>query len=149
MMKFLIFLIIWLTFIVSIIAFIYIDIIGNIDIELHGSYIFENDISRLYDIAFVAAGTFPFSILLSFMSLKTIINRLWLILIGIIYLFTWLFFSYQLVHTYIHYFGATWSEKETFFFMINESHFYFICFGLLLIGIIGYFLRYTQNKQGI
>lgn len=141
------FLVILMIIIISINVHIYIDF-TMILIPKTISYTFDkitNFDIVITTILIVIWNIFP-TIFLAYIYRKIYENKLWIILIFIIYSFFWVYTSYLVVHGYIQHFGHTWLDIEVFYFMLEQEHFY-MAYILSLVPMV--FLIFYNNRSSL
>ena len=132
------FIVILLTFSVSIVTVFYIDVFS----ELIEKQVFSGSlvIVKQFDIFGIIVVTFVLAILPSlvlayaYIQMKT--NVWWVIFIGIIYTLVWVGLSTSLFGAYMEYFGDTWSWNSSAIDFTFEQDYFYLVYFLSLIPMI-------------
>jgi len=135
------FIVILLTFVVSIVTFFYIDVFAELIVRTASSGEFVK-VTKV-DILGIILVTLVYGILPSWIMAyaysKMKVNNWWIIFIGIIYTVVWVGISVFLMNEYITYFGNTWLFSEVIHYILNQNHFslaYFLSLvPLIVLGI--------------
>jgi len=136
------FIVILLTFIVSIVTFFYVDVLAELIVRTmsRGEFIkvTNHDVLIVILVTFVY-GIFP-SWALAYAYNKIQINNGWIVFIGLVYTIVWIGIGFFLMGEYITYFGNTWLSSEILDYTMNQNHFYLAYFlSLIPMIVLGVF----------
>ena len=119
------FIVILLTFVVSLTFFMYIDVLSEF-IERGDVYIGATKVTNL-DVLGIFLATLVWAILPSWVLAyiyRLIQNsKYWLGLIAVIYFIVWIGISFLLMNEYIMLYGNTWLSSEILFHVMHQNHF--------------------------
>lgn len=132
------FIVILLTFIVSIVTVFYIDVLS----ELIGKQVFNGSlvIVKQFDIFGIILVTIVLAILpswvLAYAYIRMKTNVWWVIFIGIIYTLIWVGLSTSLFGAYMEYFRDTWSWHSSAIDFTFQQDYFYLAYFLSLIPMI-------------
>ena len=74
--------------------------------------------------------------LLSYLYIRLLKSKFWLIIIIALFSLVWVYITYLIIGGYTIFLGQTWLNEEIWYFVVYQEH-YWVAYGLAFVAMLG------------